>query len=221
MRFDRWVAATILPPLAIETSVEVLDRNGALLRAFTVADGRWRLATSLDAVDPRYVEMLIAYEDKRFYPAFRRRSGGDGPRGRVRRSWNGQIVSGGSTLTMQVARLLEDGTTGRWQGKLRQIRVALALERRLSKAEILTLYLNRAPFGGNLEGVRAATRAYFGKEPHAADTGRGGVAGGPAAIARNTPPGPGECGGRCVARNRVLARLADAGDHRRRNAVRS
>ena len=74
-------------------------------------------------------------------------------------------MSGGSTLTMQVARLLEDGTTGRWDGKLRQIRLALALERRLSKDEILELYVNRAPFGGNLEGLRSATFAYFGKEP--------------------------------------------------------
>jgi penicillin-binding protein 1C len=66
---------------------------------------------------------------------------------------------------MQVARLLEDGPTGRWQGKLRQTRLALALERHLTKDEILTLYLNRAPYGGNLEGLRAATRAWFGKDP--------------------------------------------------------
>ena len=67
---------------------------------------------------------------------------------------------------MQVARLLEDGTTGRWHGKLRQIRVALALERRLGKDDILTLYLNRAPFGGNVEGLRAASLAYFAHEPN-------------------------------------------------------
>ncbi len=161
---DHWVATTQVPPLAIETSVEMLDRNGTLLRAYTVADGRWRLETSLGAVDPRYVEMLIAFEDKRFW-----RHGGVDPVAMARAIgqalWHGEIVSGGSTLTMQVARLLEDGTTGRWQGKLRQIRLALALERRLSKDQILSLYLNRAPFGGNLEGLRAATRAYFGKEP--------------------------------------------------------
>lgn len=78
---------------------------------------------------------------------------------------HGRIVSGGSTLTMQTARLLENGSTGSWQGKLRQIRLALALEQRLSKDDILALYLTHAPFGGNLEGLRAATRAYFGKEP--------------------------------------------------------
>jgi len=83
----------------------------------------------------------------------------------VQAAWNGLVVSGGSTLTMQVARLLENGGTGQVSGKLRQMRVALALERRLSKQQILGLYLNLAPFGGNLEGVRSATLAYFGKEP--------------------------------------------------------
>ncbi|MDH3264622.1 MAG: penicillin-binding protein 1C, partial [Paracoccaceae bacterium] len=161
---DAWVAATELPPLVAETSVEVLDRDGRLLRAYTVADGRWRLAVTPDKVDPLYLRMLVAYEDRRFWD-----HGGVDPRAMLRAAgqalWHGRIVSGGSTLTMQAARLLEDGGTGDWATKLRQIRVALALERRLSKAEILGLYLNRAPFGGNLEGVRAAARAYFGKEP--------------------------------------------------------
>jgi len=161
---DRWIAATDLPVLVSQTSQEVLDRDGRLLRLYTVEDGRWRLGVGVDAVDPVYVDMLIAYEDKRFY-----RHAGVDPLALLRAAgqalWNGEIVSGGSTLTMQVARLLEDSGTGRWAGKLRQMRVALALERRLSKAEILRLYLTRAPFGGNLEGVRAATLAWFGKEP--------------------------------------------------------
>lgn len=162
--FDDWINATVLPQLTIITSAEVLDRNGSLLRAYTVADGRWRLKASLEAVDPIYVNMLIAYEDKRFYS-----HAGVDPLAMLRAAYQaltqGKIVSGGSTLTMQTARLLEDGTTGKWAGKLRQIRVALALERHLSKDEILTIYLTRAPFGGNLEGIRAATRAYFGKDP--------------------------------------------------------
>lgn len=161
---DRWVAATVLPPLGSATSAEVLARDGTLLRAFTTADGRWRLAVDPQAVDPRYVKMLIGYEDQRFY----RHHGVDGlallrAAGQALRA--GHVVSGGSTLTMQVARLLEDSGTGHLTGKLRQIRVALALERRLTKAQILALYLQRAPFGGNLEGVRSASRAYFGKEP--------------------------------------------------------
>ena len=164
-RFDAWIEETILPPLAVEMSVEVLDRDGDLLRAYTVADGRWRLALPPDKVDQGYLRMLLAYEDKRFY----QHSGVD-PRSMTRAVlqavWNGRVVSGGSTLTMQVARLLEEGTTGEVGGKLRQMRVALALERRLSKDQILQLYLHLAPFGGNLEGVRAASISYFGKEPY-------------------------------------------------------
>lgn len=162
--FDEWVAATALPPLIPDTSVLVEDREGALLRAYTVADGRWRLAVSPDAVDPLFVELLIAYEDGRF----RDHSGVDAVallRAVGQAVWHGDVVSGGSTLTMQVARLLEDSGTGRVAGKLRQMRLALALERRLSKDEILGLYLQLAPYGGNIEGVRAATLAYFGKEP--------------------------------------------------------
>ena len=161
---DDWINATVLPPLITETGAEVLDRNGDLLRAYTVADGRWRLAVGLDAVDPAYVAMLLRFEDKRFYDHV-----GVDPlamgRAVAQALWNGEVLSGGSTLTMQVARLLEDSGTGTWQGKLRQIRVALALERRLTKDQILTLYLNRAPFGGNIEGVRAAAYAYYGKPP--------------------------------------------------------
>ncbi|GLS86002.1 penicillin-binding protein 1C [Cypionkella aquatica] len=163
-KLDQWVDATILPPLQVETSVEVLDRNGALLRAYTVADGRWRLEVALSDVDPDYIAALLAYEDKRFF-----QHGGVDlqalARAALQAVWNRHVVSGGSTLTMQVARLLEEGTTGQVDGKLRQMRVAMALERRLSKQEILSLYLHLAPFGGNLEGVRAATLSYFGKEP--------------------------------------------------------
>ena len=161
---DRWVAATDLPVLLTETSPEMRDRDGELLRIYTVEDGRWRLSISPDAVDRQYLDMLVAYEDKRFYD-----HAGVDPLALMRAVgqavWNGGVVSGGSTLTMQTARLLEDSGTGRIKGKLRQIRVALALERRLSKESILQIYLTRAPYGGNLEGVRAATLAWFGKEP--------------------------------------------------------
>ena len=161
---DRWVDATVLPPLQVAVSTEIRDHRGHLLRAYTVADGRWRLPATLDQVDPTYLRMLIRYEDKRF-----EHHNGVDPLAMARAAgqaiWHGEVVSGGSTLTMQVARLLEDGGTGRWAGKLRQIRLALALERRLSKDEILELYLNRAPFGGNIEGVRAASYAYFDRPP--------------------------------------------------------
>jgi len=161
---DQWITATDLPPLINETSIEVRDRNAGMLRIYTVADGRWRLAVTPDRVDPGFLKMLIAYEDKRFYS-----HAGVDLRAMLRAVGqavvNGRVISGGSTLTMQVARLLEESGTGRWRGKLRQIRLALALERKLSKAQILTLYLTRAPYGGNLEGIRAATLAWFGKEP--------------------------------------------------------
>ncbi|WP_261397989.1 penicillin-binding protein 1C [Maritimibacter alkaliphilus] len=160
--WEAWITATELPPLVSETSVEVRDRAGDLLRVYTVADGRWRLAPG--AVDPRFTEMLLAYEDRRFL----HHSGVDARallRAVAQAAWHGRVVSGGSTLTMQVARLLEESGTGRWSGKLRQMRVAWALERHLSKAEILRLYLLHAPYGGNLEGLRAATLSYFGKEP--------------------------------------------------------
>jgi penicillin-binding protein 1C len=161
---DRWIDATVLPPLTVETGAEVLARDGRLLRAWQVADGRWRLAADPGRIDPGYLALLIGFEDRRFH-----RHAGVDPLAMARAAWQsllaGRVVSGGSTLTMQVARLIEDGPTGTLAGKLRQIRVALALERRLTKDQILALYLHRAPYGGNIEGVRAASLAWFGKEP--------------------------------------------------------
>ncbi|MEX0969427.1 MAG: penicillin-binding protein 1C [Paracoccaceae bacterium] len=163
--FWAWVVSATLPALTPDTSVTVVDRNGVLLRAYPVADGRWRLPVAYEDVDPLYFAMLLAYEDKRFDSHY-----GVDPQALARGLWqfisNGRIVSGGSTLTMQVARLLEDGATGEWGAKLRQIRLALALERRLTKQEVLTLYLQLAPMGGNIEGLRAATLAYFAHEPN-------------------------------------------------------
>ena len=66
-RLRHWVADTELPPLIVATGTEVVDRNGKLLRAYQVADGRWRLAVNVAEVDPRFISMLIAFEDKRFY----------------------------------------------------------------------------------------------------------------------------------------------------------
>jgi penicillin-binding protein 1C len=154
------------PPLAEASlvSTEVVDRNGDLLRAFATPEGRWRLATRIEDVDPKLIRMLIAYEDHRFYShhgvdiaALFRAAG----------QWilNGHIVSGGSTLSMQLARLIEPREERSIRAKLIQIARALQIERRLTKKEILADYLTLAPYGGNLEGVRAASLAYFGKEP--------------------------------------------------------
>ena len=154
------------PPLGrdLEVSTLVLDRNGKLLRAYLTSDRRWRLPATRDQVDPIYLEALLAYEDKRFFS-----HRGVDPLALLRAAFqlatHGRIVSGGSTLTMQVARLLEPRQQRSLDAKIRQAVRALELEWKLSKDEILGLYLTLAPYGGNLEGIRAASLAYFGKEP--------------------------------------------------------
>lgn len=166
LSFGLWVRALPpLPPLeTIRYSTEVVDRDGKLLRPYATGEGRWRLKGSVQDVDPRYLDMLIAYEDKRF-----RSHQGIDPWAMLRAAWqwvvHREIVSGASTITMQVARLLEPRSERTLGAKLRQMVRAVELERRLSKDEILSLYLSLAPYGGNLEGVRAASLSYFGKEP--------------------------------------------------------
>jgi penicillin-binding protein 1C len=148
----------------LEYSHAVLDRNGRLLRAYATSEGRWRLPAVQKDVDPRFLRLLFAYEDKRF-----RTHHGVDPEAMARAAWqfisSGHVVSGGSTLTMQVARLLEPREHRTMTAKLRQVVRALELEYHLSKTEILSLYLSLAPYGGNLEGIRAASLSYFGKEP--------------------------------------------------------
>ncbi|WP_244313837.1 penicillin-binding protein 1C [Stappia sediminis] len=165
-----WLAAQVgkADPLGdageIAVSRNVLDRNGVLLRAFQTSDDKWRLPVAPGDVDSRYLAMLKAYEDRRFDA----HAGVDAralARAAVQAARNGGIVSGGSTLTMQVARLLKEKPTRTLTAKLEQIVDALALERTLTKDEILSLYLLRAPYGGNIEGVRAASLAWLGKEP--------------------------------------------------------
>ena len=149
---------------AQDLSATVLDRNDRLLRAYTAKDGRWRLPVNVKNVDKRYIAMLLAYEDKRF-----RKHHGVDPLAVGRAGWlfvrYQRVVSGASTITMQVARLLTGEHDRTLWGKFRQMLLALQLDWRLSKDQILNLYLRLAPFGGNLEGIRAASLAYFGKEP--------------------------------------------------------
>ena len=162
------IAGTLPPTPDLATlpvSVAVTDRDGLLLRPFTTADGRWRLPVDRRAVDPRFIDMLIAYEDRGFaghhgiaWTSMLRAAGQYVAAG-------GRVVSGGSTLTMQVARLIEGQPTRNVWGKLRQMVHADRLDRDLSKDQIIDLYLTLAPYGGNIEGVRAASLAYFGKEP--------------------------------------------------------
>ncbi|MEK1876153.1 MAG: transglycosylase domain-containing protein, partial [Rhizobium altiplani] len=154
------------PPLdkAETVSAEVVDADGQLLRAFATPEGLWRLKTIAADVDPQFLKMLVAYEDRRFYS----HAGVDlqaMARAALQFVTNGRIVSGASTLSMQVARLIEPRQGRSLSAKLLQMARAIQIERRLSKAQILDLYLTHAPYGGNLEGVRAASLAYFGKEP--------------------------------------------------------
>ena len=158
---DRAFPTDFSRAVAVARTVEAAD--GSLLRVFATGEGLIRLRAGVADVDPRYVRYLIAYEDKRFAhhpgvdPLALARALGQAAGG-------GRAVSGASTLTMQVARLLEPRprTLG---AKLIEMARALQLEWCYNKDEILALYLTLAPFGGNLEGVRAASLAYFGKEP--------------------------------------------------------
>jgi penicillin-binding protein 1C len=148
----------------LEYSHVVLDREGRLLRAYATSEGRWRLPVSERDVDPRFLKLLFTYEDKRY-----REHHGVDPlslgRAAIQFVSRGQIISGGSTISMQVARLLEPRERRSLGAKSRQTVRALELEHALGKDGILALYLALAPYGGNLEGVRAASLAYFGKEP--------------------------------------------------------
>lgn len=153
------------PPLARvrDVSPVVLDRNGEWLMAFTTRQGTWRLEARLDEIDPEFQRRLIAIEDERFWfhP-------GVDPialtRATVSYARSGRVTQGGSTITMQLARLLEPRPRT-IQSKLIEIIRAIQIERRWSKREILAAYLTMAPYGGNLEGVRAASRAYFQRDP--------------------------------------------------------
>ncbi|MES1153281.1 MAG: penicillin-binding protein 1C, partial [Dongia sp.] len=144
-------------------SVMVLAGDGSILRAFTAASGAWRFPATTEEVDPKFLKFLIGYEDRRFF-----HHPGVDPLAMVRAVGQavaaGYVVSGASTLTMQTARLLEPRPRV-MASKLMEIGRALQLEAHLGKAGILNDYLTLAPYGGNLEGVRAASLAYFGKEP--------------------------------------------------------
>jgi penicillin-binding protein 1C len=165
--FAAWVISLGPLPLAQarQVSTSIVDRNGKLLRAYAMADGRWRLPVDAKtSVDPTYLKLLLGYEDRRFYS-----HAGVDPLALGRAAFQlvtrGHIVSGGSTITMQLARLMEPRQERSVYAKLRQMVRAVEIERQLTKDQILDLYLTLAPYGGNLEGIRSASIAYFGKEP--------------------------------------------------------
>jgi len=150
--FVAWVYS--LGPLPLDearrVSTTVVDRNGKLLRAYAMADGLWRLPVETKTdVDPTYLKLLFAYEDQRFYA-----HDGIDPlalgRAAVQLATRGHIVSGGSTISMQLARLMEPRRQRSLYAKLRQMVRAIEIERSMSKEQILDLYLALAPYGGNL-----------------------------------------------------------------------
>ncbi len=186
----------------------VEDKDGAVLRAFIAGDGSWRLPVEAKDVDPRFRRMLLAYEDKRFESHW-----GVDPFALLRALGqlvtHGHVVSGASTLTMQTARLLEPRPRT-LLSKLIEMGRAFQLEERFSKDEILSMYLTLAPYGGNLSGVRAATRFYFDKEP-------GQLSDAEAALLVALPRSPEQfrpdrgIAAAKAARERVLVRLLSAG----------
>jgi penicillin-binding protein 1C len=141
----------------------VLAEDGTPLWRFADADGVWRYPVTPEQVSPYYLEALLTYEDRWFY-----QHPGVNPLALGRATWQnltgGRVLSGGSTLSMQVARLLDPHSRS-YAGKFKQLWRTVQLEWHLSKTQILSLYLNRAPFGGTLQGVAAASWAYLGKPP--------------------------------------------------------
>lgn len=203
-----WLADRLWPlPMPDDDLARVvLAEDGTPLWRFADADGVWRYPVSPDEVSPLYLEALLTYEDRWFY-----RHPGINPLALARAAWlnlrGGRVVSGGSTLSMQVARLL-DPHTRTVPGKLRQLWRTAQLEWHLSKREILQLYLNRAPFGGTLQGVAAASWAYLGKSPrHLTPAEAALLAVLPQAPSRLRPDRHPERAQR--ARDKVLQRLAD------------
>ncbi|MFT4090400.1 MAG: penicillin-binding protein 1C, partial [Asticcacaulis sp.] len=199
----------VLPPdmsRARDASAVALDRNGAWLRALPVEGGTWRIRADLDRTDPQFLKHLIRTEDERFYwhlgvdPIAIVRALGSNLR-------SGDIVSGGSTITMQTARLLKPKPRT-YLAKITEVFRAFQLEMRYSKREILSIYLTLAPYGGNLEGVRAASLSYFGQEPQNLTLGQQAllIALPQAPEARRPDRNPQNA---VNARNLVLQRLAD------------
>lgn len=156
-----------LYPLSLERYQQhaqfILDKEDNILRAFTSQDDIWRFNPPQD-ISPIYLELLLNYEDKHFY-----QHPGINPFSLIRAGWqwlsNGHIISGGSTLTMQVARLLEPPRPRTINTKIYQIFRAIQLEWHYNKQDILDMYLTLAPFGSNYEGIYAGSWRYFGKAP--------------------------------------------------------
>lgn len=150
-------------------STGVWSADGELLRVTLASDDQYRLWTPLAQISPTLAQVFLVKEDRWFYwhP-------GVNPISLARaafRTWRGNGRQGGSTLTMQLARLMYRLNTRTPKGKLRQVATALWLEARYSKRDLLEAYMNLAPFGGNIQGVGAASLIYYGKPASAINAG--------------------------------------------------
>ena len=203
-----WLVPLPQEALHRPTSTLVFDRDGQLLQAFISADDMWRIQTPLDCISPHLQQCLLGFEDRWFY-----RHQGVNPfalgRALVQNLRAGRIVSGGSTITMQIARMMEPKRRT-YLSKFWEVLRAFQLELRYSKRQLLEIYYNIAPYGGNIEGVAAAAWLYFGKEPSQLSLGE-------AALLTALPNSPTACrpdvnpGKARTARNRILARLRRQG----------
>lgn len=160
-----WYCFALPRPLFNEPVSTVLeDKDGGLLGARIAADGQWRFPLP-DSIPQKYQQALVTFEDKRFY-----RHGGVDllSIGRALRQnlAAGRVVSGGSTISMQVIRLSRKPSSRSIFQKMLEILLASRLELQYSKKEILRFYAAHAPFGGNVVGLEAASWRYFGKQPH-------------------------------------------------------
>jgi penicillin-binding protein 1C len=198
-----------LPDRDLGTSVIVEYRDGRPVYVFLSPDDKWRLPVSLDRVDPSFVTALVALEDKRFWSHH-----GVDPlaigRAAVSNVVHARRVSGGSTLSMQLARLLEPRPRT-WRAKLVDMFRAVQLDVRLSKREILEAYLTRTPYGDNVEGIESAAYAYFGHSAqHLTPLEIATLLAVPQGPQRFSPA-PGNTARLRARRDAILAKLVDAG----------
>jgi penicillin-binding protein 1C len=150
-------------PKQKEFSKEIHAKDGTLLTAYLTSDDKWRLRTELEEVSPDLIKAVIEKEDSWFYWHF-----GINPvsivRALYKNIFSGEIESGASTITMQVARMIEPKKRTYFNKIIEMFR-ATQLEIKYSKREILELYLSLLPFGGNIEGVKSASYIYFNRPP--------------------------------------------------------
>jgi len=163
--FLLFLLLNVLFPLrdAVSYTTVIADSRGAVIHAFLTEDDKWRMKTELNEISPLLRKTIIAKEDKYFY-----KHPGINPLAALRAAFSNLFhlrrTSGASTITMQVARALERRERT-WLAKCIETFRAFQLEWKYSKDEILQLYLNLVPYGGNIEGVKAASLIYFDKNP--------------------------------------------------------